>query len=262
MSLSERPTQTTPTAGMPSDDQIQLVHAYMDGELDPSDSFAAKHQIDADPRLADEFAQAAAIGQSMRRHVRREHVSEDVRRRVQTIGGRSRWVRSSWMASAAMIVVTVGLSCLTTWFVLRLSSEEYVTSELVDSHVRSLMASTSSDVLSSDRHTVKPWFNGRISQSPRVIDLAEAGFSLAGGRIDVIAKTPVPTLVYKRRDHVISLVAIPTSVSHPVFGTSHGDNGYNMVQWSDGANAFFATSDLNAEELNTFVKLFREAPGG
>ena len=247
-------------AGMPSDDQIKLVHAYVDGELNPSETFAARREIDADPRLARELAQAAAIGDTMRLHIRDEQVSDDVRRRVRALGARGRWLAPTWAASAAAVVLAAGLSCLTTWFVLR-PTDDYVRSELVDSHVRSLMASSSSDVLSSDRHTVKPWFNGRIMQSPRVIDLAEAGFPLSGGRIDVIAKTPVPTLVYKRREHVISLVAMPTSVTRPIAGTSRSDNGYNTVQWSDGANTFSATSDLNAEELNTFVRLFREAPG-
>jgi anti-sigma factor RsiW len=86
-----------------------------------------------------------------------------------------------------------------------------VRGSIVDAHLRALMASQPIDVASSDQHTVKPWFNGRIPQAPRVVDLAKEEFPLVGGRIDVIAENPVPSLVYAHRKHLISLTAVPDS---------------------------------------------------
>ncbi|MFL6305735.1 MAG: anti-sigma factor family protein [Candidatus Sulfotelmatobacter sp.] len=247
---------------MPSEDQIQLVHAYLDGELDPFHSLAVEQQIAADPRLATEFARAKAIGSALRTHIHREEVPAGLRRRIAAIAPARRSPRPTWSALAASVMVAVGLSAGSTFFALRLAPDSYLRSEIVDSHVRSLIASTPTEVSTSDRHAVKPWFNGRIPQAPRVVDLHDAGFPLIGARIDVIATTPVPTLVYKRRQHVISLVAVPASISPTILTSTHHDAGYKTVQWADATTTFFATSDLNAEELAAFSKLFREASGG
>jgi anti-sigma factor RsiW len=247
---------------MPTEDQIHLVHAYLDGELDPANALAVKEQIEADPQLARELARAEAAAEAVRTHIRREDLTESFRRRIAAIAPAGRWPQPTWIALAASVVLAVGLSGGSTWFALHHPADSYLRSEIIDSHVRSLIASTPTEVSSSDRHAVKPWFNGRIPQAPRVIDLAGAGFPLVGARIDVIAKTPVPTLVYKRRQHVISLIAVPASASNPVFGSVTSEMGYQTVQWADGASTFFATSDLNIIELNEFAKLFRETPGG
>jgi anti-sigma factor RsiW len=121
--------------------------------------------------------------------------------------------------------------------------------------MRSLMASQQVDVVSSDRHTVKPWFNGKLPQSPRVVDLAAQGFPLVGGRIDVIGLTPAPTLVYRARQHVISLTALPASLR--AGATPRPLEGYNVVEWTDGPLAYWAVSDLAAPELEAFAKSFR-----
>jgi anti-sigma factor RsiW len=128
---------------------------------------------------------------------------------------------------------------------------------VVASHVRALMAAQPVDVVSSDRHTVKPWFNGRIPESPRVVDLANEGFPLVGGRIDVIGRTPVPTLVYRRRQHLISLSEVPAGRT---LATSQGQiAGYNVVSWSDNGIAYWAVSDVAAADLDAFAKAFRAA---
>jgi anti-sigma factor RsiW len=117
-------------------------------------------------------------------------------------------------------------------------------------------------VSSSERHTVKPWFNGRIAQAPRVIDLASEGFPLVvGARIDVIGTKPVPALVYGRRLHVISLSAIQMANAPTDPTLRRSINGYNLVSWNDGGVTYWAASDLNPAELVTFAKLFRAAPG-
>jgi anti-sigma factor RsiW len=130
---------------------------------------------------------------------------------------------------------------------------------VVASHMRALMAAQPIDVASSDRHTVKPWFNGRIPESPRVIDLANAGFALVGGRIDVIGRVPVPTLVYRIRQHLISLTALPASTAAPMMVGLRNIAGYNTLSWTDGGLTYWAVSDVSASDLEAFAKAFREA---
>jgi anti-sigma factor RsiW len=119
------------------------------------------------------------------------------------------------------------------------------------------MAPQPIDVSSSDRHTVKPWFNGRVPQAPRVVDLTNEGFPLVGGRIDVIDRMPVPTLVYRHRQHLISLVAIPAAAAN--MPERQTIAGYNVIEWSDNGVRYWAVSDLSAADLDSFAKTFREA---
>ena len=150
----------------------------------------------------------------------------------------------------------MALSSGSTWLALRLPAGDRVAEEVVDTHLRALLASKPTDVSSSDQHTVKPWFNSHITQSPRVVDLASEGFPLVGARVDVIGTVPVPTLVYSRRLHVISLFAIPTTSNLKGSTTQRSINGYNLVNWSDNGTNYWAASDLNLGELDTFVRLF------
>ena len=124
-------------------------------------------------------------------------------------------------------------------------------------HVAALASTTPVDVVSTDRHTVKPWFNGRIAASPRVVDLANDGFPLVGGRIDVIARTPVPSLVYSYQKHLITVTQMPGRTASPPERTAEG---YHVIAWSDGGVSYWAVSDVGLGELEKFVKLFRAAP--
>jgi anti-sigma factor RsiW len=129
---------------------------------------------------------------------------------------------------------------------------------VVADHLRALMAPQPTDVSSTDRHTVKPWFNGRIPESPRVVDLTGKGFPLIGGRIDVIGARPVPTLVYRHRQHLISLIAVPVANSARP-GTRQAIEGYNVLSWRDGSTTYWAVSDLGIGDLETFATAFRDA---
>jgi anti-sigma factor RsiW len=242
------------------ENQIQLVHAYLDGELDPANTIAVGQEIERNPRLARELASASALQRALREHFPLQPVPPALRARIDAaIGRSSRRLRPSWATLAASVLVAMTLSSVSTFLLLRAPAGDAVLTEVVDSHMRSLIAAAPLDVTSSERHVVKPWFNGRIPQAPRVIDLKADEFPLIGARIDVIARTPVPTLVYKRRLHTISLVALPAS--RPIQTSSgRSENGFNVVHWIDGETSYVATSDLNAAELNTFAKLFRAAP--
>jgi anti-sigma factor RsiW len=128
---------------------------------------------------------------------------------------------------------------------------------VVASHMRALMAPQPTDVSSSDRHAVKPWFNGRIPEAPRVVDLTADGFPMVGGRIDVIGRVPVSTLVYRHRQHLISLSAVPAGQNAIVAPRTIA--GYNILTWTENGIAYWAVSDLAASDLDKFAKAFRDA---
>ena len=239
------------------DDPI-FIHAYLDGELDSVDAIEMKKRIAADPSLAAECERIEALRQLMRDRMPREAPSPALRARIETsIGMKAAAQRPSWRALAASIAVTAVVASGSTWMVLDRYQPDATVNSVIAAHVRGLMAPQVTDVTSSDMHTVKPWFSGRIPQAPRVVDLANAGFPLAGGRIDVIGHSPSPTLVYHRRKHVIGVTAVSSPNSAEMAPRLENAEGYNLVQWIDGGVTYWAVSDLNAQELHEFVRLFR-----
>jgi len=165
---------------------------------------------------------------------------------------RWRWLALAGSLVAAMIVIAVGLSIFS-----RPATDEVLATEIVSSHVRSLMADHLTDVPSSDQHTVKPWFDGKLDFSPPVKDLSQQGFSLYGGRLDYIGNRPVAALVYQRRQHPINLFIWPSSdvTKSEKASVTHG---YNLIEWSNGGMAYWVVSDLNLAELQQFVQLLKE----
>ena len=141
----------------------------------------------------------------------------------------------------------------------RRSGPVALTDELVTGHVRSLMVDHLTDVAASDRHTVKPWFNGKLDFAPPVADLAKGNFPLTGGRLDYIGGRPVAALVYGRRAHVINVFVSTAAPAGPAT-LSHG--GYNVVRWRSDDLTFWAVSDLNLRELEEFGAAFRERTQG
>ena len=239
-----------------------LVHAYVDGELDPAHALEMERQFAGDPALAAERDRVEALRRAIREQLPREAAPAGLARRIETSLGRQREdarmpSHPSWRALAASVVLAVFLASGATWFVLRPDSANTSADMIVASHVRALMAPQPFDVASSDRHTVKPWFNGRITEAPRVVDLADQGFPLVGGRVDVIGRAPVATLVYRHRQHLISLSAVPGGQT--IAATPKEIAGYNILSWSENGTVYNAVSDLAAPDLETFAKAFRAA---
>jgi anti-sigma factor RsiW len=167
------------------------------------------------------------------------------------------WLRD-WRIGAPALAVAASLAV----FSVMPPRSSNLEQELISGHVRSLMASHLTDVATSDQHTVKPWFNGRLDFAPPVIDLANTGFPLAGGRLDYIGGRAVAALVYKRRGHVINLFVWPkTEVgSNMPVQVSTGE-GYNIQHWAGGGMTFWAVSDLNATELQEFANRLAKQSG-
>jgi len=253
---------TGSTATLPQEGDL-LLHAYLDDELDVANALAVKKQIEADPALSTELAGAMALQRVLRERFPVEPIPADLRRRIDArLGLSRRWAsHPTWRALAASVLLAIGISSGSTWLALQGPKAPLVIEDVVDNHLRALIASAPIDVASSDRHTVKPWFNGRISESPKVIDLVSEGFPLVGCRIDVMQTKPVPVLVYSRRLHVISLSAIASGNGSSDPALRRSVNGFNLVSWSDGPLTYWAASDLNSVELLAFAKLFRAAPG-
>ena len=158
-------------------------------------------------------------------------------------------------ASVALIVATGwGLSRV----LLVRSDDAFLTQELVAGHVRSqMLPSHRFDVASSDAHTVKPWFEGKLDFSPPVKDLAEQGFPLAGGRLDYLHNRQVAALVYQRRKHSINLFIWPSSPADEVPPKQATRQGFHTFQWTSSGMVFAAVSDLNESELQEFVRLIQ-----
>jgi anti-sigma factor RsiW len=247
------------TTSSAQDDSRLLLHAYLDGELDPVHAVEMERRLAADPALAAERDRIAALRQLIGERTLLETMPQDLAGRIEhTLGLRLQRARSSWQALAAAAILAAIVGSGTTWLMLRPAPTEAPAELVVASHVRALMAPQPADVNSSDRHTVKPWFSGRIPESPRVVDLTDKGFPLVGGRIDVIGTQPVPTLVYRHRQHLISLTALPVANLTP---TTERQTiaGYNVLSWRDDNTAYWVVSDLGIKDLNTFVDTFRAA---
>jgi anti-sigma factor RsiW len=242
------------------DDDRLLVHAYVDGELDPANARALEARMAEYPALAAERDRIEALQRALRMQFPLAPPPPGLRERIERAAGfRRAPARPTWAALAASVALALMLGSGTTFLTLAPRGDA-VADAVVSDHIRALMAPQPADVASSDRHTVKPWFNGKIPESPRVVDLAKEDFPLLGGRIDVIAEKPVPVLVYGRRKHLISLAAVPAP-GRPDAGPSAAErNGYHLVSWTQGGVTYWAVSDVAASDLAHFTELFRTAP--
>jgi anti-sigma factor RsiW len=243
-----------------SDDQAALlVHAYVDGELDPASAIAIEQRIASEPALAAERARVEALRRALREGLPQEPAPAALREKVRRAVGLTRQrAQPTWMALAASLALAIFASSTGTWYAMQPGTGGSVPDAVIAGHLRALMAPQPADVASSDRHTVKPWFSGRIPLAPRVVDLVQDGFPLVGGRVDVVNRTPVPSLVYSRRQHLVSLTAVPNASTG--IKTSQTVQGYNMIAWTAEGMTYWAVSDLNLEELEMFARLFRAAP--
>jgi anti-sigma factor RsiW len=159
------------------------------------------------------------------------------------------------LALAATITIMLGLVYMNQRGMFDRPSGKVLAQEVISSHVRSLLGTHLLDVPSTDQHTVKPWFNGKLKFSPPVHDFANEGFRLIGGRLDYFNGREVAALVYQRRQHVINLFIWPADSSHNTAATGFTKDGYNVSHWIRDGFEFWVVSDVNGAELSTFADL-------
>jgi anti-sigma factor RsiW len=221
--------------------------AYLDRELDTESSAAVREHVTMCAACRRQLAEREALA-SLVRSAPYYSAPDRLRARVSAQSTRSNSMRRvlTW-AAAAVLVLSVGTG-LALWRPAS-SRGDAITDELVNSHVRSLMANHLFDVESTDLHTVKPWFLGKLDFSPPVVDLASNGFPLVGGRLDYVGGRPVAALVYQRQKHTINVFVSPEvgdSSSRDVVATVRG---FNLRHWIHKGMSFWAVSDLNNAEL-------------
>jgi len=238
-------------------DQELLLNAYLDGELSPAEVLTIEQKLAVDPTLANAFVRLKGLRDRVSANLPRMTLPPGLAAHIdRTVGARST-MRYDWMRLAASLIVAAGIGSSATFVAMRDTAPEPIAAAITASHIRAMMAPQPFDVASSDRHTVKPWFNGRIPQAPMVVDLAPQGYPLAGGRVDVIGTTPVPTLVFRHRQHLISVTAVPdgSGMSKP----AREIQGYHLVSWSRDGLTYWAVSDIEPADLEAFAQAFRVA---
>jgi len=243
-----------------------LLHAYLDNELDAAQSVAMDRHLHDCAACAVLHADYLQLQQGFARASLYRNAPDTLRAQwlapthaVSTQQPRSAARRAPVaVALAAGFAAALILAAPAWLYTLHRGDETgQPMAEIVSSHIRSMQPQHLMDVVSTDQHTVKPWFAGKLDFSPRVKELAEQGFPLAGGRLDALDGHSVAALIYKRRLHVINLYQWPDSVSTaaPVVTAWHG---YTVIQWTDARMRYVAVSDVSTSELQQFVQAFRD----
>ena len=226
--------------------------AYVDRELDPQTTARLRAHLDECDACRLRVEERETLGRLVR--ATPYHVAPpQLRARVAIHAGRRLSLPSlSMWAAAAVLVVSVASGVLLLRSA-RSTRGDVATDEAVNSHVRSLMAGHLFDVQSTDQHTVKPWFLGKLDFAPPVVDLAAAGFPLVGGRLDYLDGRAAAALVYQRRQHTINVFIIPDAERRATT-EANSIRGFHVRHWTNGGMAFWAVSDLNDAELSEFVR--------
>jgi mycothiol system anti-sigma-R factor len=253
---------------MRCDEVNPRLDAYLDGELAEAERAPLREHLQNCPDCGPEMAALERLRDGIRRSAPvyrapdalRSQIRFALRREAAASAPASLPRAAGWLAYAASILLAVAIGSGGTFVMLGERQPDTVATEILDSHLRSLLGTHLTDVASSDQHTVKPWFAGRTDLSPPAVDLAADGFPLVGGRLELIAGKPVPALVYKRREHVINLFVLPTSRSDR--GETLTRHGYNLRHWDEGDLGFWAVTDASPTELAEFERQFRAATKG
>jgi anti-sigma factor RsiW len=246
----------------------KLLTAAVDGELDLRESADLDSHLESCAGCRTQFEAERALRGAVARNATYFRAPAALEARIKTalpataaahvsVPKRRFWqwpIAVGAFATVFAIAMTVGL------YPTLSGVDERLADEVVSSHVRSLLANHAVDVASSDQHTVKPWFAGKIDFSPPVRDFTAEGFPLVGGRLDYIDHHTVAALVYKRAQHTINIFALPmpegTRDAAPRAGSTHG---LHTVRWTRDGLAFWAVSDVGADDLARLVALLRAA---
>jgi len=238
-----------------------LLSAYLDGELDAVAAADVEQRLAHDRTAAAAFARLSALRQRLR-SVRDDDVpSRALAGRIETAIGLSQPATepTRWAAMAAAVVIGALLGATASMGLFQVGPRlggAPVADQIVANNLRALMAADPVQVASSDHHTVKPWFDGKLTFAADVVDLADKGFPLVGGRVDIVDFMPVASLVYRYNQHLITVTEIPSGAA---LAAPAAIRGFVVRAWQAGPLAYWVVSDASADELDTFVRLFRAA---
>jgi anti-sigma factor (TIGR02949 family) len=255
----------------------RLLHAYFDGELDAVRAVDFEEHLKTCAECAAELREQQTLRQSLRSASLYERAPASLRSRIlaELPGGRApevapvqppqrqvipmpRRAALNWLAVAAAIAVAFILGARVIPNVGGQRQSDLVAQEILASHIRSLQPGHLFDVQSTDQHTVKPWFDGKLDFAPPVLDLAPDGFPLVGGRLDYVDGRPVAAMVYGRRLHFINLFVWPSPQAQNSPPASQVREGYNILHWTQSGMNFWVVSDVAPDDLQTFSALLRK----
>jgi anti-sigma factor RsiW len=236
-----------------------LLNAYVDGELDSAGSLGVEKHVQGCASCLTDVENLHALASEIENGGLRFTAPQRLKTNVQAAISEAnpaptrsifnwRWASA---VAAAVLIVFVSMQWLR-------PSQEMLVNEIVSSHVRSMMANHITDVASSDRHTVKPWFGGKLDYSPPVKDLTEQGFRLVGGRLDYVDSRPVAALVYQRSQHLINLFVWPSNNTVTKQEDQLTRQGYNLIHWTQSGMSYWLVSELNLAELGECARLLKE----
>jgi anti-sigma factor RsiW len=237
---------------------------YLDGELPHEELRIFDSHVRNCPTCSADALSRVQLKRAIQLAGKRFTPSAEFRKRMQQSRAPKprRSFRLGWMLAAAAAVVLVG-GTLTSTYLGNRSGRDQVFSEIADLHVATLASSSPVDVISTDRHTVKPWFQGKIPFAFNLPELQNSEFSLLGGRMTYLEQTPGAHLIYNARKHHISVFvfqerSLPAKLSDSAF--QPGKLSFNMETWSQGGLRYFVIGDASAADIDSLVNLFKAAP--
>jgi anti-sigma factor RsiW len=238
-----------------------LLHALLDGELDAGHACEVEAHLEMCPRCAAQLRAYRELQQAMPAALRFA-APMSLRRRIEaalpTTPARTSSRRSVLKGFAMGSALSAAVAATLVIAVIRTDNDRRVLGDVLSAHLRSLQGEHLTDVQTSDQHTVKPWFNGKVDVAPPVVDLTAQGFRLIGGRLDYVDGRAVASIVYRRRTHVINLF-ITQGASERYSAKLEKVQGFNIRRWSGQGLDFWAVSDIDADELQEFVSKFEAA---
>lgn len=264
---------------MTNDEAKGLLHAYIDGELDPAKTLELEAHLAQSPSLRAACGRLREMSEAVRLkadyHAAPAWLEERVRAAIpaerKDASARSmRWewlkpagsfaAAADWLRPAASFAAVAVITWVVALGYMRPGEDERITQDVLASHVRATLGSRYYDVASSDQHTVKPWLSARLAFSPPVADLSASDFDLVGGRLDYIGAQPVAVLVYKRRQHVIDVFVWPAEAQQ--VEQTYTRDGFNIERFAKNGMAFWLVSDLARNELNDLARMLGEHSAG
>ena len=268
------------------EEAIKLMDGYLDGELDPMTSQKIEQHL-RDCRKCEEAYEAhTALAHAISRGAPYYKAPTELRERIQSSLRDAVGVKDSrsaarenralltspraerrlvlpeipwnWLALAAAIILAAIIASSFLPGLRPPTSDQFLATQLIASHVRSLMADHLTDVASSDQHTVKPWLDTKLDFAAPVVDLSGDGFPLIGGRLDYLDNHSAAALVYQRRKHFINLFIWPTTPADSKEQKMVEREGYHLVHWADGDFTYWAVSDVSVDDLQNFQRSFEQ----